>query len=96
MYQITCTRKKGGENTLKTGELSYLKDTTIETINNYKIIRCKFCSIEKDCEHCADLVEKDFRGLVWGKRVGEEKHEFATCLICGNPAICTVYIARSY
>ena len=33
---------------------------------------------------------------VRGKRVDEEKHEFATCLICGKPANCTVYIAKSY
>ena len=33
---------------------------------------------------------------VRGKRVDEEKHEFATCLICGKTAGCTVYIAKSY
>ncbi len=71
-------------------------NAAIEAINNGKIVCCGFCSIDKDGEHCAEVVEKDIGGFVRGKRVDEEKHEFATCLICGNPATCTVYIARSY
>lgn len=77
-------------------EVAYEKDAAIEAINNGKIVCCGFCSIDKDGEHCAEVVEKDIGGFVRGKRVDEEKHEFATCLICGNPATCTVYIARSY
>ena len=45
---------------------------------------------------CAEAVEKDIGGFVRGKRVDEEKHEFASCIICGEPATCTVYIAKSY
>ena len=77
-------------------EVAYEKDAAIEAINNGKIVCCGFCSIDKDGEHCAEVVEKDIGGLVRGKRVDEEKHEFATCLICGKPATCTVYIAKSY
>ena len=77
-------------------ELANEKDAAIEAINNGKIVCCGFCSIDKDGEHCAEVVEKDIGGFVRGKRVDEEKHEFATCLICGNPATCTVYIAKSY
>ena len=77
-------------------EVAYEKDAAIEAINNGKIVCCGFCSIDKDGEHCAEVVEKDIGGFVRGKRVDEEKHEFATCLICGNPATCTVYIAKSY
>ncbi len=77
-------------------EVAYEKDAAIEAINNGKIVCCGFCSIDKDGEHCAEVVEKDIGGFVRGKRVDEEKHEFATCLICGKPATCTVYIAKSY
>ncbi|MFW9948424.1 MAG: aminoacyl--tRNA ligase-related protein, partial [Candidatus Odinarchaeota archaeon] len=77
-------------------ECVYEKDAAIEAINNGKIVCCGFCSIDMDAYHCAEVVEKDIGGFVRGKRVDEEKHEFATCLICGKPASCTVYIARSY
>jgi prolyl-tRNA synthetase len=77
-------------------ECVYEKDAAIEAINNGKIVCCGFCSIDMDAYHCAELVEKEIGGFVRGKRVDEEKHEFATCLICGKPASCTVYIAKSY
>ncbi len=77
-------------------ECVYEKDAAIEAINNGKIVCCGFCSIDMDAYRCAEVVEKEIGGFVRGKRVDEEKHEFATCLICGKPAGCTVYIARSY
>jgi len=77
-------------------ELTYEKDAAISAINNGKIVCCGFCSIDMDGEHCAEIVEKDIKGFVRGKRVDDEKNEFATCLICGKPAGCTVYIAKSY
>ncbi|MFX0011656.1 MAG: proline--tRNA ligase [Candidatus Hermodarchaeota archaeon] len=77
-------------------EVVYEKDSAIEAINNGKIVCCGFCSIDFDGEPCAEVVEKEIGGFVRGKRVDEEKHEFATCLICNKPATCTVYIARSY
>jgi prolyl-tRNA synthetase len=77
-------------------EECYEKDAAIEAINNGKIVACGFCSIDKEGEKCAEVVEKDIGAFVRGKRVDEEKREFATCLICGEPATCTVYLARSY
>lgn len=77
-------------------ECVYEKDAAIEAINNGKIVCCGFCSIDHDGERCAEVVEKEIGGDVRGKRVDEEKHEFLTCLICGKPAGCTVYIAKSY
>jgi len=77
-------------------EITYEKDAAIEAINNGKIVCCGFCSIDMDAYQCAEVVEKETGGEVRGKRVDEEKHEFATCLICGKPAGCTVYIAKSY
>ncbi|MFX1489048.1 MAG: proline--tRNA ligase [Promethearchaeota archaeon] len=77
-------------------ECVYEKDAAIEAINNGKIVCCGFCSIDMDGYNCAETVEKEIGGFVRGKRVDEEKHEFATCIICGKPAGCTVYIAKSY
>jgi prolyl-tRNA synthetase len=77
-------------------EVAYEKDAAIEAINNGKIVCCGFCSIDLDGEPCAEVVEKEIGGFVRGKRVDEEKHEFANCVICNEPATCTVYIARSY
>jgi prolyl-tRNA synthetase len=77
-------------------ELTYEKDAAIEAIKNGKIVCCGFCSIGIDAYPCAEVVEKEIGGFVRGRRFDEEKHEFATCLICGKPAACTVYIAKSY
>ena len=44
----------------------------------------------------AEVVEKEIGGFVRGSRVDEEKNAFEKCLICGKPAGCTVYIAKSY
>ena len=77
-------------------EVVYEKDAALEAINNGKIVCCGFCSIDFDGEHCAEIVEKDIGGLVRGKRIEGEKHEFASCIICNKPATCTVYIAKSY
>lgn len=77
-------------------EAVYEKDAAIEAINNGKIVCCGFCSIDIESYRCGEVVEKEIGGFVRGKRVDEEKHEFATCLICGKPAGCTVYIAKSY
>ncbi|KKM97027.1 hypothetical protein LCGC14_1172230 [marine sediment metagenome] len=77
-------------------EVTYKKDAAIEAINNGRIVCCGFCSIDKDGEPCAEVVEKEIGALVRGKRVDEEKHEFDSCIVCGEPASCTVYIAKSY
>jgi len=77
-------------------EECYEVDAAVEAINNGKIVACGFCSIDKEGEKCAERVEKEIGAFVRGKKVDEEKREFATCLICGEPASCTVYLARSY
>ncbi len=71
-------------------------DSAREALESGKIVCCGFCSIEEDGERCAEIIEKDLGGFVRGKRVDNEKHEFATCINCGEPATCTVYIAKSY
>ena len=77
-------------------ELVYELDSAKEAVENGKIVACGFCSINKDGERCAEVIEKEIQAFVRGKRVDKEKHEFATCLVCGKPASCTVYLAKSY
>lgn len=77
-------------------EVCYERDSAKEAIDNGKIVCCGFCSIDMKGFRCAEIVEKEVGGEIRGKKVDEEKHEFATCIICGEPAECTVYIARSY
>lgn len=77
-------------------EICYEKDSAREAIENGKIVCCGFCSIDMKGYHCAAEVEKDIGGEIRGIKVGDEKHDFATCIICAQPAECTVYIAKSY
>ncbi len=77
-------------------EVCYEQDSAKEAIDNGKIVCCGFCSIDMKAYQCAEKIEKELGAFVRGKKVDEEKHEFATCIICGNPATCTVYIAKSY
>ena len=72
------------------------KEGAAKAINSGKIVCCGFCSIDFDGEKCAEVVEKDIGAFVRGVRVDEEKNTFEKCLICGKPASCTVYIAKSY
>ena len=72
------------------------KKQAIEAIDKGKIVCCGFCSIDFDGEPCAEAVEKEIGAFVRGSRVDEEKNTFEKCLICGKPAGCTVYIAKSY
>ncbi len=76
--------------------MCYERDSAKEAIEQGKIVCCGFCSIDMEAYRCAEIVEKEVGGFVRGKRVDEEKHEFASCIICGEPATCTVYIAKSY
>ncbi len=79
-------------------EVCYEKDAAKEAIAKGKIVCCGFCSIDKKGEKCAAIVEKEIQAFVRGIRVDKdkEKHNFAICIICGEPATCTVYIAKSY
>ncbi|MBN1802724.1 MAG: proline--tRNA ligase [Candidatus Lokiarchaeota archaeon] len=71
-------------------------DSAREALEAGKIVCCGFCSIEEEGERCAETIEKDLGGFVRGKRVDDDKHKFASCINCGKPASCTVYIAKSY
>jgi len=67
-----------------------------KAIGENKIACTGFCSIDFEGEHCAEVVEKEVKAFVRGKRVDSETHKFEKCVVCGKPAQETVYIARSY
>jgi len=62
------------------------------------IARANFCSVEKDGEACAEIVEKETGGKIRGTRIdvkdkliGDKK-----CVACGKKANHVVYIAKDY
>ncbi len=67
-----------------------------EAVDNKKMARAGFCSIDLDGAECAAEIEKSLGASVRGKLVDEEKHKFKKCCVCGKPAGETVYIAKSY
>lgn len=81
-------------------EEKIVKADTIEDakkhIDEGKIVCCGFCSIDKDGEECAEIIEKEVNGEVRGKRVDKEENTFEKCIVCGKAAKETVYIAKSY
>jgi len=65
-------------------------------IDSSKIVRASFCSIDKDGEKCAEVVEKEIGAFVRGIRVDKKEKPESECVICGKPAKFVVYIAKSY
>jgi len=66
-----------------------------EVIKKGKIARCSFCSISKNGESCAEVIEKEIKAKIRGKNLDKEK-PFGKCIICGKKANEIVYIARDY
>ncbi|MBM3233270.1 MAG: proline--tRNA ligase [Candidatus Liptonbacteria bacterium] len=69
-----------------------------QVIESGGIVRCGFCSIEKDGASCSDKVEESTGAKVRGRKfdeIGKTKTS-GVCIVCGKPAKETVYIAREY
>jgi prolyl-tRNA synthetase len=73
------------------------KDQIKKELDNGKVVRCGFCTIDKQGEKCGGIIEKDSLAQVRGTKLGE-KHDkkFVKCIICGKKANETVYIGRQY
>ena len=71
-------------------------DQAKNIIDAGKIVRCGFCSIDKDAFPCAEKIEKETNSFVRGSRVKGETKKFDKCIVCGKPATRTVYLAKSY
>lgn len=62
------------------------------------IARFEFCSVEKDGEKCAEIIEKETSAQIRGTKLDEnlKKHVFEKCAVCGKKANHIVYAAKSY
>ena len=102
---IEKTREDIDKNLIKQAD-SMFKDNIVnaksakeikEIVDKGKIARCGVCSVEKQGEKCAEVVEKEILAEVRGTKLGEKLDKSLTkCAICGKKANHVVYIARSY
>ena len=67
-----------------------------EVINAGKIARCGFCSMSKEGEKCAEIVEKEVGGQVRGVKLDKESKSFSKCVVCGKKAENVTYVAKQY
>ena len=65
-------------------------------IKEGKIVRCNFCSVEKEGISCAEEIEKEVGADIRGTRLDEKETPSGKCAICGKPSTKIVYIAKSY
>lgn len=64
-------------------------------VESGNVVRCNFCSVDKDGAKCAEKIEKEMGATVRGTKLTKEKAS-GNCIICGNKANEVVYIARQY
>ena len=62
------------------------------------IARVNFCSVEKDGEKCAEVIEKETGGKIRGTRIDTNEKPFGNgkCIVCGKKATQVVYVAKDY
>ena len=78
--------------------LAYAKtvDEVKKAIENNKIVRCGFCSVGKEGEKCAEVIEKEVGADVRGTRFDKKEKPEGKCVACDKKATEVVYIAKSY
>ncbi len=76
----------------ETKNLSEIK----KAIQQGEIAKCNWCSVDKDGEKCAEIIEKQAGAEVRGTRLDEKSKPTGKCAICGKEAKEIVYIAKSY
>jgi prolyl-tRNA synthetase len=67
-----------------------------KTIENKKIARVNFCSIEEDGNACAEVVEKKVKAFIRGTMADKNEKPVGNCPVCNKKATAVVYIGRSY
>jgi prolyl-tRNA synthetase len=105
---LTEVKKQGkelSENLRKKAMTSFeglIKDVKnveeIKGIVGTGIARANFCSVEKDGEACAEIVEKETGGKIRGTRIDIEDKLIGDCkcVVCQKKATKVVYIAKDY
>lgn len=67
-----------------------------KTIQEKKIARINFCSIDSDGEKCAEQIEKEMNAEVRGILANKKEKPEGNCLICGKKAKEVAYVGKSY
>lgn len=67
-----------------------------KTIEDKKIARLDFCSVEKDGEKCAEHIEKETGAEIRGTLANKKEIASGKCIICGKKATEVVYVGKSY
>jgi len=107
LKDLSKLKKKGEEfdKRLKENADKFMKNKIVhcktkkeikKIINEGKIAKVSFCSIEKDGEKCAEIVEKQLLGEVRGERRDKKEKPNGKCVICNKKARVVAYIAKSY
>lgn len=103
---IECIKKiasESGKNLMKQAEKVFEgriknaknKEEIKKAIEQGMIVRCNFCSTNKDGVKCGGVIEKEIGAMVRGTSLEEEKAS-GNCIICGKKAGKVVYVARQY
>jgi len=67
-----------------------------KAIEDKKIAKVDFCSIEKSGEKCAEYIEKEIGAEIRGVMGNIKEIPKGNCVICGRKADEVVYIGKSY
>ena len=67
-----------------------------KAVNEKKVAKVNFCSIEKQGEKCAEIIEKEINAEVRGILINKKEKPTGKCIICGKPAKEVVYVGKSY
>jgi prolyl-tRNA synthetase len=72
------------------------RDEIKKAINNSKIARVNWCSLEEEGASCAELIEKSTGAEIRGKLANKKEKPNGKCVVCGKPASEVAYIGKSY
>jgi prolyl-tRNA synthetase len=72
------------------------KEEIKKALDNKKIARFSFCSIEEDGEKCAAFIEKELQAGIRGIRADKKEKADGKCVFCGKTAREVVYAGKSY
>ena len=72
------------------------KEEIKKSLNEGKIARVNFCSVEKEGLPCAEKIEKDFGAEVRGTMANKNEESIGNCPICNKKAQVVTYIGKSY
>jgi prolyl-tRNA synthetase len=72
------------------------KEQIRSALENKKIARFSFCSIEKEGAKCAEYIEKALSARVMGSLANKKEKPEGKCIICNKKANEVVYAGKSY